>query len=312
MNIFLTGASGLVGGAFAQIAAKKGHRVVGTIGSFTKEIEGVAKKDVLNLESVETLTAQVRTAEPQVIVNAAGVSEPAKCDADPIKSNALNVLLPAQLADIAQKIGVRFLHLSSEQVFDGSRSPYAVGDAVSPINLYGQQKVESEQRVQALAPRLSASVRLPLLMGNSPSGRRSLHERLFSDWSVGRAPKVYADEFRQTCTAQNVAEALLELCERPELCGVFHWAGRDRLSRVEQAERIRRHFQLSETLAPLTIIRRSDDPAAAAQRQADLALDLRPLEQELKTPIETFSEQLARLIVPSPFEGWYQANRTSS
>src|SRR4051812_17393330 len=144
MNIFLTGASGLVGGAFAKKAAHHGHRVVGIVSSFSGVIEGLADRIVLDAGDRDALTAQIKAAAPDAIINAAGVSEPPKCEADPVRSNLLNVTLPAQLAEIARRSGVRFLHLSSEQVFDGTRAPYAITDPVAPINLYGQQKVESE------------------------------------------------------------------------------------------------------------------------------------------------------------------------
>jgi nucleoside-diphosphate-sugar epimerase len=49
MNIFLAGASGLVGSAFARAAFRRGHRVVGTVGNFTGEIEGLVRKRTVDL-----------------------------------------------------------------------------------------------------------------------------------------------------------------------------------------------------------------------------------------------------------------------
>jgi dTDP-4-dehydrorhamnose reductase len=144
-------------------------------------------------------------------------------------------------------------------------------------------------------------------MGNSPGGKRSLHERLLADWAAGKTPVLYTDEFRQTCTAQNLAAALLELCSRPEITGVFHWAGAELLSRYELGLRIRAHFGLPENKAPLKTTDRAADPKAAAKRQANLALDLRPLSQLLKTPVETFAQQLAVLTVPAHLRTWHEA-----
>jgi len=250
------------------------------------------------------VTALALEVFPDAIVNCAAVAEPAACDADPARAQVLNVELPALLGKLAHHLSARLIHISTEQVFSGDRPPYAVGDEPRPVNLYGRQKLESERRVHEAAPDFAATVRAPLLTGNSLGGSRSLHERLLADWAAGRAPRLYRDEIRQPCTAGNLAEVLLELCERQDLRGIFHWAGAETLSRVDLARRIRAHFKLSPEQAPITEINRADDPAAA-RRPADLALDLKPLAGVLKTPIETFDAQLDQLILPPPVRTWY-------
>jgi len=307
MKIFLAGASGLVGSAFASAAARRGHRVTGTVGGFAGEIEGVAQKLALDLADEAATSAAVLEEFPDAIVNCAAVSVPEACDADPVRSQALNVALPATLAKLAHHMSAWFVHLSSEQVFDGRRrTRYLVDDAVSPINLYARQKVESERAVHAAAPELAVTLRAPLLMGNSVAGRRSTHERLFADWMAGRTPKLFTDEFRQPCTAENLAEAMLELCERRDTCGVLHWAGAELLSRHALGLRIRERFKLTESQAPIASATYADVPGAAQKRQACLALDLAPLVGRLKTRPQTLADQLAELKVPPPCRAWYR------
>ena len=306
MTIFLTGASGLVGSAFARAAARRGHRVVGTVGSFAGEIEGVAQKRTLDLGDEMAVTAAVLDAFPQAIVNCAAISVPEQCDAHPALAQALNVALPTTLARLAHHVGARLVHLSSEQVFDGTRTaPYSASDPVSPINLYGRQKLESERAVNAAAAEFAVTLRAPLLMGNSAAGQRSNHERLFADWTAGRTPRLFTDEFRQTCTAENLAEVMVELCERSDVRGVFHWAGTELISRHALAIRIREHFKLTEKQAPLTSATRAELPEVARKRQACLALNLAPLAGKLKTRPQTIAEQLEELKVPGPVREWY-------
>ena len=306
MTIFLTGASGLVGSALARAAARRGHRVVGTVGSFAGEIEGVAQKRTLDLGDEMAVTAAVLDAFPQAIVNCAAISVPEQCDAHPALAQALNVALPTTLARLAHHVSARLVHLSSEQVFDGTRTaPYSASDPVSPINLYGRQKLESERAVNAAAAEFAVTLRAPLLMGNSAAGQRSNHERLFADWAAGRTPRLFTDEFRQTCTAENLAEVMVELCERYDVRGVFHWAGTELISRHALALRIREHFKLTEKQAPLTSVTRAELPEVARKRQACLALNLAPLAGKLKTRPQTIAEQLEELHVPGPVQEWY-------
>ncbi len=299
MKLFLTGASGLVGGTLAQVAAAAGHTVTGVVGRWAGTLPGLARQVTLELQDEAAVRALVREVRPEVIVNAAAISEPAQCDAEPEKAWRLNVALPGWLAQAAGETGARLIHLSTEQVFDGTRPPYAIGDPRRAINRYAQHKLEAEDRVLAAATDRAAVLRLPLLMGNSPGGRRSVHERLLMIWADGKPAKLYLDEIRQTCTADSVAAALVELCGRPDLRGPLHWAGAEPISRLDIGRRVRAHFGLSEAAAPIIAVARRDDLAAQATRQADLSLDLAPLARKLHTRPETFDEALAKLKRPA-------------
>lgn len=306
MNILLAGASGLVGSAFARAAARRGHRVTGVVGSFAGEIEGLARTLRLDLTDEIATTAAVLEAFPEAIVNCAAISVPEQCEANPAQAQAMNVTLPATLARLAHHVSARFAHLSSEQVFDGlSATPYSAEDPVRPINLYARQKIESERAVHAAAPDFAVTLRVPLLTGNSAAGQRSLHERLLADWAAGKTPRLFVDEFRQPCSAENLAEVLVEICERNDLRGIFHWAGTELLSRHALGVRVRQHFKLTETQAPIASVTRADVPEAAKKRQPALALEIAPLAGKLKTRPQTLAEQLEELKVPAPVRAWY-------
>ncbi|HEX2860804.1 MAG TPA: sugar nucleotide-binding protein [Lacunisphaera sp.] len=303
MNILLTGASGLVGAAFAQRAAAAGHVVTGIVGRWPAPLPGLSRQLALDLQAEAPLVALVRDTRPDWIVNAAAISEPAECEARPDEAWRLNVALPGYLARAAREVEARFIHLSTEQVFDGTRPPYAVGDARRAINRYARHKLEAEDLVLATAPERAVVLRLPLLMGNSPGQRRSVHERLLMLWAAGKPAKLYADEIRQTCTADSVARALVEICGRSDVRGACHWAGAEPRSRLEIGEGVRAHFGLSAERAPIVAVARRDDPAAAASRQADLSLDLQPLADRLGTRPQSFAEALAELKTPDWWKG---------
>lgn len=305
MHIFLTGASGLVGGAFARAARRRGHTLTTVTGASTASVPGAKRQLRLDLLDEHALTAAILECFPDAIVNCAAISEPSQCDADPIRSHQINVALPATLARLSHHVSAKLVHLSSEQVFDGTAAPYSTGSATNPINLYGRQKLASEQAVHGSAADFAITLRAPLLTGNSPSGKRSLHERLLADWAARKTPAVFSDEIRQPCTAENLAEVMLELLERDDLRGVFHWAGAEPLSRAELARRIRDHFKLDEKSAPLRVVTRDEAPGLSANRQADLSLNLKPLAGLLKTPVESFDAQLDQLVLPPPVREWY-------
>jgi len=301
MKILLTGASGLVGAEVARQAADAGHTIIGLTGKWRGTVPGATELHAANLSDPIQAAYWVRRAQPDAVINAAAISEPLACEADAVMSQAMNVALPAGLAEACHAHRARFIHISSEQVFDGNAAPYSIRSAPCPINLYGRQKVESEQRVLE-ANASSATVRAPLLLGNSLSGRRSVHEKLLELWSGGGVARLYMDEFRQVCTAENLAAALLELAEKRELAGVYHWAGSELGSRYTLAQKIAKHFGIAES--QVAAVTRADTPAISAKRPANLALDLAPLDRVLRTKPQTVEAALGQLAVPEAFREW--------
>jgi len=301
MRILLTGASGLLGSAVAWHAAQHGHKVVGVVGRWSGAVPGVNSQLALDLAQPAAVVALLRETRPQVVLNCAAVAEPAACDAAPELAQRVNVELPAALAAAAREWGARFLHVSSEQVFDGAAPPYSIAAPVSPLHLYGRQKVESEQRVLAAEP-AAAVVRAPLLFGNSLGGRRSVHEKLLESWAAGKTLRLFTDEIRAVCSADNLAEALLELAARPELHGVLHWAGAEPVSRYEMGRAVCAHFGFPlEWIVPAA---RAELPEFTARRPRDLTLELAPLDRVLLVKPEKLAAATKRLAMPVWWRGF--------
>ena len=59
-------------------------------------------------------------------------------------------------------------------------------------------------------------LRLTLINGNSFRGNRSPHERIFESIRNQSPLTLFDDEYRQPCSADNVASVVVELLERPK------------------------------------------------------------------------------------------------
>lgn len=307
MKIWVTGATGLLGSRVSLRALERKHQVI-EVGYSNTEREpapdGVIRRQ-LDLRDEAAVTRQLLEDFPDAIVNAAAATENRTCLEDQESAKLLNVNLPSLLGRLAHHLSARLIQVSTEQVFDGNPGntrPYHANDTTSPLNLYGKLKLLGEQAALEFGTEFAAVVRLPLLQGNSPSGLRSLHERLFNIWSKGEKARLFTDQYRQTCTAESAAEAIIELCEKPRLTGVFHWAGRECLSRVELGRAIARHFKLPEDW--IIEAQMEGDPNFADQPRS-LPLFIGQLEKELRTRPESLQEQLDKLIVPKPVRAWF-------
>lgn len=304
MVIYLTGATGLAGSAIAEAACRRGHRVIGVGFRSEHPPPGLAKFLRLDLSDEHEVFESVLDHFPDTIVNAAAVSEPIRCEQDPEGSARLNIGLPAILARLSHHLSARLLHLSTDMVFDGKQRHYSPDSPTAPTSVYGHQKRDAEQEVLRAAGEFATVVRTTLLTGNSPTGRRSVHEKLFESWASGQTARLFSDELRQPCHAENLAAAVVEICERNDLFGTFHWAGAEEISRYEIGRRVLQHFKLPPELVEETSL--NQDPRFAG-RPANLTLNISALAGKLKTAPSGFDAQVETFKVPPPFREWYHS-----
>ncbi|CAN5486805.1 dTDP-4-dehydrorhamnose reductase [soil metagenome] len=107
--------------------------------------------DLVNLQG---LAQTVQTLRPDLIVNAAAHTAVDKAESEPELARTINALAPGVLAQEAAKLGAWLVHYSTDYVFDGSGNrPWVETDTPAPLSVYGQTKLEGEQRIAEHGPR---------------------------------------------------------------------------------------------------------------------------------------------------------------
>lgn len=82
---------------------------------------------------------------PDVIVNAAAYTAVDMAEDEQDLAYQVNTIGPKNLAIAAQKYNAKFIHVSTDYVFDGSKNiPYTEEDTTNPINIYGKTKRNGE------------------------------------------------------------------------------------------------------------------------------------------------------------------------
>ena len=204
MLILCTGASGLVGWNFVRAAAEDGHSVVAVSGkNALPQMRGV-KNVSIDAADFAALQRLVLDVFPEAVVNCAAISSPADVDANPELANRLDAELPETLAVLADHVNARFIHLSTDMVFDGSAAPYRNTDIPNPTTLYGQLKLLAEKRVLKVSAPTSVVLRLSHVSGNSLTTRRSLHEKLLRAWARGERTALREDEIKCPLSAERL------------------------------------------------------------------------------------------------------------
>lgn len=142
MKILLLGKNGQVGWELQRALS-----VLGEVVALDRQGANGLCGDLANLQG---LAQTVRAVQPQVIVNAAAYTAVDKAESEPDTARTLNALAPEVLAQEAARQRAWLVHYSTDYVFDGSGDqPWTETDTPAPLNVYGQTKLEGEQRIQS-------------------------------------------------------------------------------------------------------------------------------------------------------------------
>jgi dTDP-4-dehydrorhamnose reductase len=101
----------------------------------------------LDLGAPEQMRSTLGALDFGALINAAAQTNVDRCETHQDEAFALNAEAPRVLAEICAAKKARFIHISTDYVFDGEkREPYTEEDEARPISVYGESKREGERR----------------------------------------------------------------------------------------------------------------------------------------------------------------------
>lgn len=135
----VVGAGGMLGTDLVDLLVSRGSEVTAL---------GRADLDVTDAEA-----ARGAAAGSAVVVNCAAWTAVDDAEAREADAFAVNATGAANLARAAHAAGARFVHVSTDYVFDGeATAPYAEDAPIAPRSAYGRTKAAGEWAVRAEAP----------------------------------------------------------------------------------------------------------------------------------------------------------------
>ena len=106
--------------------------------------------DTLDITDPDAIDAVVSEERPQIILNAAAYTAVDKAESEEDAAFAVNATAVGYLAEAAGRVGARFVHVSTDFVFDGrSGVPYAPSAPTAPLGAYGRTKLAGEKAAGA-------------------------------------------------------------------------------------------------------------------------------------------------------------------
>lgn len=175
----------------------------------------------LDLGKPEELRATLGSLDFDALINAAAQTSVDRCETHREEAFALNGEAPGVLAELCAQKRARFIHISTDYVFDGEkREPYTEEDEANPISVYGESKREGERRALAANPN-ALIARVSWVFGpDRPS---------FVDWAIGQAREredvsAIADKWATPTYTLDLAAWLKAAMGDHEFSGIIHLA----------------------------------------------------------------------------------------
>tara|TARA_B000000475_G_scaffold247612_1_gene222049 strand:- start:399 stop:1310 length:912 start_codon:yes stop_codon:yes gene_type:complete len=243
LKIFITGASGLLGSNFIHQSSSKNKILIHQNQRKIRNNEFITFKFDISKRSVIRDTLIKNT--PDVIINSCGITDIDKCNKNPDLANYINAKIPQNLAYVASDLGIKFVQISTDHLFDGTTSFVSEEAALKPLNSYASSKALAEELVVKVNS--DALIIRCNFFGWGPIYRASFSDFIYYNLVKGKKINLANDYFYTPISTYKLNETIHELIKK-NASGIFNVVGSDRVSKLDFGLELSDIFKLDRKL----------------------------------------------------------------
>ena len=297
-RVLVIGSNGLLGQKITELLIRGSAYRITLASKAEKPIRQLATADYtpLDITSKQDVKKVVHTCEPDVIVNAAAMTNVDECEKERDLAWRINVSGVENLIDASKRDNVKLFHVSTDYVFDGKAGPYDENARPEPLSHYGKSKLASENALRVSGMEYFIA-RTMVLYGYAPGAKSNFALWLIQNLERKMPVRVVHDQYGNPTLADDLAYALVSAIELNR-AGIYNVAGRDIVNRYEFALALARVFSFDASL--ITPIKTSvlRQPAARPLKsglvtlKAEVELGYKP--STIEQGLTVLKNQLAR------------------
>lgn len=221
-KILITGSSGFLGSRLAYFFRNKYELLL-------------PSHSELNVCREEAVKAYMEEHRPEVVIHCAALSNTWYCEQHPEESHRVNVQATVRIAKACKLTGAKLIFMSSDQVYNGTPmlGPLREEDLLQPITIYGQHKMEAEQRALWNLPN-SVGLRLTW-MYDLPDSTLKLNSNILVNLqhalSEGKTIQAATHEYRGVTYVWEVVRNMEKVISLPG--GIYNYGSSNTLNSYE-------------------------------------------------------------------------------
>ena len=192
-----------------------------------------------NAEDTDGLKRLLDRHQFKSVLNCGGNCALKSCELDPEMAWRINLQPIRALLDAMNGRDVRFVHLSIDLVYSGTRGGrHRESDFTDPVTIYGKTMAAAESLVELAKPD-ACILRISLPMGISYSGHAGAIDWIQSRFKANKPATLYFDEVR-TPTYTDCLNRVCQAVLASDIAGIHHCGGPRRLSLFQIAQIVNR------------------------------------------------------------------------
>ncbi len=224
--ILVTGSNGQLGKELQQLAdAYPQYRFV------------FASREDLKLHHYGLVENFFIATKPHYCINCAAYTAVDKAESEQDMAMLVNGEAVGHLAAICKKYNTKFIHISTDYVFDGeSETPYKEDDTTGPINTYGKSKLLGEQ----LCMKEDADAIIIRTAWVYSSFGHNFVKTMMRLMNERNELNVVADQIGSPTYAADLAKAVLDIISSGKWeAGIYHYSNEGKISWYDFAQAIK-------------------------------------------------------------------------
>jgi dTDP-4-dehydrorhamnose reductase len=228
MRFAVIGNRGMFGSEMMLLLADQGYETLGL------------NRETLDFnQSIESIARQLEGFD--VVVNAIAYTAVDRAESEIELANLVNGDYAGKLAGASKIAGARFLHVSTDYVFDGdSDTPYATDAVPNPRGAYGRSKLLGEQLVQKSGANYTI-FRTAWLYGATG---RCFPKVILEKALLGDPLRVVNDQFGQPTWTRDLADQILSYAKLDNAPHIVHSVSSGKASWFDFATEVVGDYQI--------------------------------------------------------------------
>lgn len=241
----------------------------------------------LSLESNESIRKTMAEVQPDYVINCAAYTAVDKAESEKEEAFQINGTAVGLLAGACKKLDAKFIHISTDYVFDGSsQGPLKEEAQVAPINYYGESKLAGEQLAIQANPN-SIIIRTSWVYSFYGKNFVKTMMRLMQE---RQSVNVVGDQWGSPTYAADLAMTIMQIIRGEKwTAGIFHFSNEGVISWADFAAEI---AAVSNSSCTVNAIPTSSYPTPA-KRPLYSVMDKSKIQATYSISLKNWKESLA-------------------
>jgi dTDP-4-dehydrorhamnose reductase len=231
--------------------------VFGKTGQVARELQRLGavttlSREEANLKNPQACADAIRHHSPDAVINAAAYTAVDQAEDEEAVATVINGDAPTAMAKACAKLGIPFLHISTDYVFEGTgQAAWQPQDQTAPQNAYGRSKLAGEMGI-ADSGGTYVILRTSWIVSAHGANFIKTMLRLSETRDV---LNIVGDQIGGPTPARDIAMACLQIAEQltqdPSKSGTYHFSGAPDVSWADFAREIFDQARKSMTVTPI-------------------------------------------------------------